>query len=76
MNFLQRLAAAVSSQPDSVSLRGSVERLEQQLATQEHAALEHHRLLQAVIDAAPVAITVLDEMGMIVFATAPRSTTA
>jgi signal transduction histidine kinase len=45
-----------------------VSRLEQQLAHQEAAAAERQALLQTVLDAAPVAIVLLDDMGRIVFA--------
>src|SRR5262245_58053773 len=70
MNLWQRLTAAVSAQPDSESLRASLERVQAQLASHEHAALERQQLLEAVVDAAPVAITLLDELGQIVFANA------
>jgi two-component system, NtrC family, nitrogen regulation sensor histidine kinase NtrY len=70
MNLWQRLTAAVSSQPDSDGLRASLEKLQAQVAMHETAALERQQLLQAIVDAVPVAITLLDEYGRIVFANA------
>jgi two-component system nitrogen regulation sensor histidine kinase NtrY len=62
MNLWQRLTEAVSGRADSDSLRAEIELQQAQLASQE--------ILQAVVDAAPVAITLLDELGQIVFANA------
>ena len=62
MSLWQRLTEAVSGRADSDSLRAAIEREQAQLASQE--------ILQAVVDAAPVAITLLDELGQIVFANA------
>lgn len=70
MGILDRFSAAMSPGGDAVKLRAEVERLKQALEAQAHAASERQQLLQAVVDAAPAAIVLLDEVGTIVFANA------
>lgn len=60
MTILNRLAAALSSE-----LRDEIKRLEQQLASEQRAASEQTELLMAVVEAAPVALVVLTEHGVI-----------
>jgi len=70
MNLWQRITGALSSHPDSQSLQEAVGRLEAQLAEQASEARARQELLEAVVDAAPVAMVLLDEVGSIVFANA------
>jgi nitrogen fixation/metabolism regulation signal transduction histidine kinase len=59
--------SARSSESDPAALRQEIARLEQQLADQTAAARERELLLQAVVDGAPAAIVLLDEIGTIRF---------
>ena len=68
MSLFNRLGAALSSDFDPAALRDEVSRLARALAQQEAAAAERQALLQTVLDAAPVAIVLLDDVGKIVFA--------
>jgi two-component system, NtrC family, nitrogen regulation sensor histidine kinase NtrY len=68
MNLWQRLTSAVSAHPEARdSARVSLAHAQGSPAPQP---LDRQQLLQAVVDAAPVAITLLDELGQIVFANA------
>ena len=67
MGLLNRLGAALSANADPAALRQEITRLEQQISAQQDAALERQELLQAIVDAAPAAIVLLDEVGMIRF---------
>jgi nitrogen fixation/metabolism regulation signal transduction histidine kinase len=68
MSILDRLNASFGVDP--AALREEIEQLKQRLHSQESAALQRQQLLQAVVDAAPAAIVLLDEVGTIVFANA------
>lgn len=68
MGIFNRLCAARSPDADPAALRQEIARLEQQLAEQSAAALERQLMLQAVVDGAPAAIVLLDEIGIIRFA--------
>ena len=68
MSLLDRLNASFGVDP--AALRDEIEQLKQRLQSQENAALQRQQLLQSVIDAAPTAIVLLDEVGTIVFANA------
>lgn len=68
MSILDRINASFGVDP--AALREEVEQLKQRLQTQETAAQQRQLLLQSVIDAAPAAIVLLDEIGTIVFANA------
>jgi two-component system, NtrC family, nitrogen regulation sensor histidine kinase NtrY len=70
MSLLNRLGAALSSDFDPVALREEMTRLEQRLSAQQAAAAEREQLLQTVLDATPVAIVLLDDVGTIVFTNA------
>lgn len=67
MGLLNRIGAALSSDADPAALRQEIARLEGELAEREAAALERQVLLQAVVDGAPAAIVLLDEVGVIRF---------
>lgn len=67
MGIFNRLGASRSSDSDPAALRQEIARLEQQLADQSAAALERQLMLQAVVDGAPAAIVLLDEIGTIRF---------
>jgi len=69
MGLLNRLGAALSSDADPAALRQEISRLERELASQSQIN-QSSQLLQAVVDAAPVAIVVLDEIGKISFTNA------
>jgi two-component system, NtrC family, nitrogen regulation sensor histidine kinase NtrY len=70
MGLLQRLGSALSPETELGALREEVERLRQRLSQEENAARERELILQAVVDAAPAAIVLLDEVGTIVFTNA------
>jgi nitrogen fixation/metabolism regulation signal transduction histidine kinase len=67
MGLFNRLGAALSSDTDPAALRVEITRLERELAEREAAALERQLMLQAVVDGAPAAIVLLDEIGIIRF---------
>ena len=66
MSILDRINASFGLDP--AALREEIEQLRQRLESQEHAASQRQQLLQSVVDAAPAAIVLLDQMGTIVFA--------
>lgn len=66
MSILDRLNASFGVDP--AALREEIASLKQQLETQQREAGSRQQLLQSIVDAAPVAIVVLDEVGAIVFA--------
>jgi nitrogen fixation/metabolism regulation signal transduction histidine kinase len=68
MSILDRLNASFGVDP--AAMREEIEQLRQRLQSQESAALQRQQLLQAVVDAAPAAIVLLDEIGTIAFANA------
>ncbi|HMI92501.1 MAG TPA: ATP-binding protein [Polyangiales bacterium] len=68
MSILDRLNASFGLDP--AAMREEIDQLKQQLHSQQNAALERQQLLQAVVDAAPAAIVLLDEVGTIAFANA------
>jgi len=70
MGLFNRLGAALSADADPAALRQEIARLERQLAAQQEAAIERQALLQSVVDAAPAAIVLLDEIGTIRFTNA------
>lgn len=69
MGLFNRLGAALSPDADPAALRQEITRLEQELALQSQTN-QTSQLLQAVVDTAPVAIVVLDEIGIIRFTNA------
>ncbi|HKU36770.1 MAG TPA: ATP-binding protein [Polyangiales bacterium] len=69
MGLLNRLGAALSPDADPAVLRQEIARLEAELAAQTRRT-ETHALLQAVVDTAPVALVLLDEVGTIRFTNA------
>jgi two-component system, NtrC family, nitrogen regulation sensor histidine kinase NtrY len=70
MGLLQRLGSALSPEGELGALREEVRRLRERLSQEESAAREREQILQAVVDAAPAAIVLLDEVGTIVFTNA------
>lgn len=70
MGIFNRLGAALSPDADPAALRQEIARLEQKLSAQQDAVIERQQLLQAVVDAAPAAIVLLDEIGTIRFTNA------
>jgi PAS domain-containing protein len=70
LKLWQRWADALLAQPDAEHLRTSLERVQAQLANHEQAARERQALLQAVSDCVPFAITLLNQLGQIVFVNA------
>lgn len=67
MRILERVQAAIAAGNSGAHLRAEVESLREALEAHKRAAVERERLLQAVLDAAPAAIVLLDELGTIVF---------
>ena len=70
MGILNRLGAALSSDSDPAALRQEIARLEALLSEQRDVAVERQALLQAIVDAAPAATVLLDEVGVIRFTNA------
>lgn len=68
MELLNRLDAALASNLDPAALRAEISRIRERAANDDQAATARRELLEAVIDAAPVAIVLLDDVGTIVFA--------
>ena len=70
MDLLQQLDDILAADLDAAALKEALRAFKQGLAARESAAQERRQLLQAVVDAAPVAIVLLDEVGTIAFANA------
>jgi nitrogen fixation/metabolism regulation signal transduction histidine kinase len=67
MDILNRLEAALASNLDVHGLRAEVSRLRERLVSEQRAATARSELLEALVDAAPVAILLLDDLGTIAY---------
>jgi len=65
MNFLDRLARALSSNLDRNALRQEISRIHSDASVEEREAVSRRALLEIVLDTVPVALLLLDEVGKI-----------
>lgn len=67
MDLFNRLESALASNLDLHGLRAEVARLRDEIAAEQRVALGRTELLEAIVDAASVALVLLDDAGSIVF---------
>jgi two-component system nitrogen regulation sensor histidine kinase NtrY len=67
MDLFNRLEAALASNLDAHGVKDEIARLRERVASEQRAATAHAELLEAIVEAAPVAMMLLDDLGTIVF---------
>lgn len=67
MDLFNRLEAALASNQEVHGLREEVARLRERVASEQQAAAARAELIEAIVDAAPVAMVLLNDLGTIVF---------
>jgi two-component system, NtrC family, nitrogen regulation sensor histidine kinase NtrY len=67
MDLFNRLEAALASNLEAQGLQDDIARLRERVAGEQRAAAAHAELLEAIVEAAPVAMVLLDDLGIIVF---------